>query len=138
MLVYRAIRYVYTYGMPVLSGLEMFQALQEPHLDAGKLPTRLYTGFYKLMIIGYTQKWLLENEYRILSDSYSPQIQNGLVEMLCHIIMDMDKAYLTEQQIPQNIGLCHLIYGMDAQCISCEVIKLFNCTILYCPWGERK
>ena len=110
-LVDRHTRYMWAYGMRVMSGSDNIQAMYEFFLDYGKPPKIFYTNFVKRMIKVDTQKWLLTNKSKNVATPSGCQSQNRPVKRTQCSIMKTRRAYLTKKKFLQEYWFYTISYA---------------------------
>jgi len=123
LIVDRATRYTWIYALKSLTHEDITNALRDFKIDAGGLPTRIYTDFDNKLIAGMTAQWLKDNgDCKIIASLGSRQSQNGLVERAWQTISAMARSYITDMQMPRT----YWYWGLRQ---AVHVINYFSCLV---------
>jgi hypothetical protein len=101
MLVDRATRFRWIYGLKALTHDNIIKALEMFQVDAGQIPETFYTDFDPKLIGGKTAEWIRKAESKVVAAPSSRQDKNGLVERNWNVVVDMARAFLTDAQMPR-------------------------------------
>ena len=83
-------------SMSITSALELFKA------DAGCLPHRFHSDFYRKLIGVNSLRWILSNGSNIIATPSGLQSSNGLAERTCCTIIQMMQSFIIEKQVGQE------------------------------------
>lgn len=100
-LVDRATRQIFLYGLKSLTHKALTGVFQQFRLDAGGLPKVLITDFDSKIFGGATGQWLKEHHCDVRAAPPKHQNQNGLVERSWATICGMARSYITDMQMPR-------------------------------------
>ena len=76
-----------------MSELQLFKE------DAGRLPHRFHSDFNRKLIGGNALQWILSNGFNIIAAPAGRQSLNGLAERTWRTIIQMTRAFITEEQV---------------------------------------
>ena len=102
MLVDRATRFRWIYGLKSLTHNHIIAALELFRSDAGTIPDTFYTDFDPKLIKGKTADWIRQANSKVIAAPSAHQDKNGLVERNWNVAVDMARAFLTDAQMPRN------------------------------------
>ena len=101
-LVDRATRYNWTFGLSDLSSASILGAFRKFRASAGSL-ARCFHCDCDLKLFGTAiQEYLIDASSRIVAAPAGRQSSNGLVESHWNVMVHMGLAYLTEKQMPRT------------------------------------
>ena len=103
MLVDRATRFRWIYGLKSLTHSHIIAALELFHSNAGTIPKTFYTDFDPKLIKGKMADWIRQANSKVIAAPSARQDKNGLVERNWNVAVDMACANLTHAQI-NNYG----------------------------------
>ena len=69
-----------------------------------QLPKRFHSDFNRKLISGKSLRWILDNGSNTISAPSSRQSSNVLVECIWHTLIQMARAYITENNLTDNFG----------------------------------
>ena len=95
-LVDRATKYIWVYGMKSLTSKYTIAALEQFQANAGGLPKEFRTDCDQKLLGGDTRRWIYRNKSKIIGAPAGRQSANGLVERAWQTMCSMARAYLTE------------------------------------------
>jgi hypothetical protein len=126
LLVDRATRFQWIYGLTSMTQDCIIEALEKFHAAAGGLPQKIYTDFDPKLIMGKTEKWLLTRipsaPCRIHAAPPGRQNENGLVERAWQTTVAMARGYITDMQMPRTYWFWSLRHANQvANLIPCKV-----------------
>ena len=102
LLVDRATKYTWVYGLQSLAASNIIQALEEFRADAGCLPKQFRCDCDKKLLGGATRRWIYRNHSKIIGAPAGRQSANGLVERTWQTLCRMARFYLTEKQMSKD------------------------------------
>jgi hypothetical protein len=126
LLVDRATRFQWIYGLRTMTQDNIIAALEKFHADAGGLPHKIYTDFDPKLMAGDTEQWLLtkipDQPCRVSAAPSGRQNENGLVERAWQTTVNMARAYITDMQMPRSYWFWALRHANQvANYIPCKV-----------------
>jgi len=122
LLVDRATRYTWIYGLKNLTHESLTSVLQQFRRDAGNLPKVLLTDFDNKILSGPTEKYLLEHQCHVRAAPPKRQNENGLVERAWGSVTAMARSYITDMQMPR----CYWYWALRH---AVHVINYLPCTV---------
>ena len=102
LLIDRATKYIWFYGLKSLSSDNIIAALEQFQADAGGLPTEFRCDCDQKLLGGATRRWIYRNKSKIIGAPAGRQSSNGLVERAWQTLRNMARAYLTEAGMPRD------------------------------------
>lgn len=102
MLVDRATRFRWIYGLKSLTHSHIIATLELFYADAGMIPETFYTDFDLKLIKGKTAHWIRQTNLRVIAAPSAHQDENGHVEHNWNVAVDMAHVFLTNAQMPCN------------------------------------
>lgn len=96
LLVDRATKYIWVYGLKSLTAVYLIEALEQFQSDAGALPKQFRCDCDQKLLGGDTRRWIYRNKSKVLGAPAGRQSANGLVERAWQTLCSMARAYLTE------------------------------------------
>ena len=118
----RATRYTWMFGLKSLAQEEIIKAFVKLQLTFGSLLRRLYTAFDHRLLSGQTELYLNQRGCNIPGAPASRQHQNGLVERQWQTLMSMARSFLSNRKIPRS-------YWWWAIRHCSQIINFFPCTV---------
>lgn len=137
MLVDRATRERYLYGLRTLDHESIIKALEEFRAEAGGLATVFYTDFDPKLLAGKVQSWLHSQKSRIMAAPPEHQDENGLVERNWYTIVDMARAFITDKQMPRSFWFHALRYATQLSNIFPVRVNGINTTSHELAYGVK-
>ena len=116
-LVDRATRYNWTFGLKSLSAACILAALRLFRAAAGSLAHCFYCDCDAKLFGSAISEYLIDNGSKIFSAPAKRQSTNGLVESHWKVMVHMARAYLTEKQMPRSywfFAITHAARMMNA------------------------
>ena len=95
--------YSWIYGMLSLSSISTNSSLEQFKSDAGRLPQWFHSDFNGKLMSGNSLHWILSNGSDIIEASAGRQSSNVLAEHAWCTLIQMARAYITENQVGQEI-----------------------------------
>lgn len=123
-LVDRATRYVWVYGLKSLLADAIIAALTNFRTDAGGLAVQFWTDCDAKLLSTAVVSWLRSHGSDIASAPAGRQSSNGLVERQWRSMVAMARSYLMEQQMPRAFWLSAIQYA--ARMMNCIPGKVNN------------
>ncbi len=110
-LVDRATRYNWVYGLKDLLGDSILFALRYFKADTGSY-ARCFRSDYDAKLFGMRiQEHLINNDSNIVATTAGRQSANGLVESRWKVMIHMSRAYLTEKQMPRSFWFFLIVHS---------------------------
>ena len=100
-LVDRATRYNWNFGLKTLSASDILSALRLFRAAAGRLARCFYTDCDLKLFGTAISEYLIDNDSKVVAAPAKRQSSNGLVESHWKVMVHMARAYLTEKQMPR-------------------------------------
>ena len=110
-LVDRATRYNWAFGLKTLSSSCIFSALRLFRAAAGSLAQCFYCDCDPKLFGTAISKYLIDNSSKVVAAPAKCQSSNGLVESHWKIMVHMAWAYLTEKQMPRLFWFYAIIHA---------------------------
>ncbi len=101
-LVDRATRYNWAFGLQGLSSLDILAAIRKFRAAAGSLVRCFYCDCDRKLFGTAISKYLVDNSSKVVAAPAKRQSSNGLVESHWKTMVHMARAYITEKQMPRN------------------------------------
>ena len=101
-LVDRATRYNWTFGLKLLGSESILSALRLFCASAGGLARCFYCDCDAQLFGTAISEYLIDNDSKVVAAPAKCQSSNGLVESHWKTMVHMARAYLTEKQMPRN------------------------------------
>ena len=102
LLIDRATKYIWVYGLKNLLSSDMIGALEQFRADAGGLPKEFRCDCDQKLLGGETRRWIYRNNSKINGAPAKRQSSNGLAKRAWATVSSMARAYLTEKQMPRD------------------------------------
>ncbi len=99
-LVDRATRYNWTFGLKTLSSADIISALRLFHATAGCISRTFYSDCDLKLFGSAIGKYLIDGQSKVIAAPAKHQSANGLVESHWKTMVHMACAYITEKQMP--------------------------------------
>ena len=115
LLVYFVTRYCWIYGMSSLSSTSITSALEIFNSESGQLTKRFHSDFDRKMIGGNALFWILANGSNIIAAPAGRQSSNGLSELTWNTLIQIARAYITENNWQRILVLYGFSCRNDAQ-----------------------
>ncbi|EJK48458.1 hypothetical protein THAOC_32741, partial [Thalassiosira oceanica] len=96
LLVDRATKYIWVYGVKSLTAVNIIAALEEFRADAGGLPKQFRCDCDQKLLGGNARRWIYRNNSKVIGAPAGRQSANGLVERAWQTMCSMARAYLTD------------------------------------------
>ena len=96
LLVDRATKYIWVYGLKSLTSVYLIEALEQFRADAGGLPRQFRCDCDQKLLGGNTRRWIYRHESKVIGAPAGRQSANGLVERAWQTLCAMARAYLTD------------------------------------------
>jgi hypothetical protein len=100
-LVDRATRYNWNFGLKTLSASDILSALCLFRAAAGRLARCFYTDCDLKLFGTAISEYLIDNDSKVVAAPAKRQSSNGLVELHWKVMVHMARVYLTEKQMPR-------------------------------------
>ena len=97
LLIDRATKYIWIYGLKNLLSATMIDALEQFQADAGGLPKKFRCDCDQKLLGGNTRRWIYHNKSKIIVAPTKRQSSNGLADRAWGTVSALDCAYLTEK-----------------------------------------
>ncbi len=101
-LVNRATRYNWAFGLRLLSSLDIISALWKFRAAAGSLARCFYCDCDLKLFGSAISEYLIDNQSKVVAAPAKRQSANGLVESHWKTMVHMAWAYITEKQMPRT------------------------------------
>ena len=110
-LVDRATRYNWAFGLRLLSSLDIISALRKFRAAAGLLARCFYCDC-NLKLFGFAiSKYLIDNQSKVVAAPAKRQSANGLVETHWKTMVHMARGYITEKQMPRTFWFYAIVHA---------------------------
>jgi hypothetical protein len=100
-LVDRATRYNWNFGLKTLSASDILSALRLFRAAAGRLARCFYTDCDLKLFGTAISEYLIDNDSKAVAAPAKRQSSNGLVELHWKVMVHMARAYLTKKKMPR-------------------------------------
>ena len=110
-LVDRATRYNWVYGLKSLASESILEAFRSFKVEAGRLAREFRTDCDEKLFGSAIREYLINNESNVNAAPAGRQSSNGLVESHWKIMVQMARAYLTEKQMPKNFWYWAILHA---------------------------
>ena len=102
LLVDRATKYIWIFGLRHLTSANIIEALEEFRAEAGGLPKEFRCDCDQKLLGGETRRWILNNQSTVHGAPAGRQSANGLVERYWQTLCSMARSYLVEKQMSRD------------------------------------
>jgi hypothetical protein len=110
-LVNRASRYKWAFGLRSLSLLDIILALRKFRAAAGSLARCFYCDCDLKHFGAAVSEYLIDAHSKVVAAPAKRQSTNGLVESHCKTMVHMARAYITEKQMPRTFWLYAVVHA---------------------------
>ena len=110
-LVDRATRYNWAFGLKGLSSSDILSAIRKFRAAAGSLARCFYCDCDRKLFGSAISEYLVDNSSNIVAAPAKRQSSNGLVESHWKTMVHMARAYITEKQMPRSFWFYAIVHA---------------------------
>ena len=110
-LVDRATRYNWAFGLQSLSSTDIISAIRKFRAAAGRLATCFYCDCDHKLFGSAVSEYLIDGASKVVAAPAKRQSANGLVESHWKTMVHMARAYITEKQMPRSFWFYAIVHA---------------------------
>ena len=110
-LVDRATRYNWAFGLQSLSSVDIISALRKFRAAVGRLATCFYCDCDHKLFGTAVSEYLIDGASKVVAAPAKRQSANGLVESHWKTMVHMARAYITEKQMPRSFWFYAVVHA---------------------------